>query len=226
MNCPNCGASWPEEDLYCSDCGCALKPDVLDTRKGSHLIPVLLLILMAVLGTIVYFAVRPAAASAPSRDTPWFTMQGTILVRFDPTAYSGSRDLIIPDTIDGVPVLSIGNSCFSGCGDLSSVTLPQGLLSIGDRAFESCTALRGIYIPPSVAEIGDAAFRNCASLEAICLTQGTQSIGSGAFDQCGSLVYILFAGEIRQWQTLYGDPITPFTYVYCNDGIFSQGGNP
>lgn len=221
MICPNCGASWPEEDRYCSDCGCHLHVHGPDAKKGGHLIPVLLLILMAVLGTIVYFAVRPSAA--PSREAPWFRMQGTTLVDFNPKAYTGPSDLTIPAAIDGVQVLAIEDGCFSGCSTLTSVTLPQGLRSIGDHSFENCTSLRGIFIPASVAEIGDYAFRGCTSLEAICLTPGTQSIGSGAFDQCDRLVFILFAGEISQWQALYNDTITPFTHVYCNEGVFPQG---
>lgn len=225
MFCPNCGASWPEEDRFCSNCGCPMHSDTPDTpspKKGGRLAPVLLMVLMAVLGTIAYFAIRPAAA--PSREAPWFTMQGNTLVDFDPAAYTGGSDMTIPAAIDGVQVLAIGDGCFSGCDSLVSVTLPQQLQAIGRRAFEDCTSLRGIFIPSSVTEIGDYAFRGCAGLEAICLTPGTQFIGSGAFDQCGNLVYIIFAGPISQWQALYDDEINPFTHVYCNEGIFSQVG--
>ena len=38
----------------------------------------------------------------------------------------------IPATVSGVPVTGIGNSAFSRCKALTSVTIPDGVTSIGD----------------------------------------------------------------------------------------------
>ena len=49
-------------------------------------------------------------------------------------------DLVIPEGIT-----SIGNSAFSGCSSLESITIPEEITSIGDFAFEGCSKLNYIY---------------------------------------------------------------------------------
>ena len=56
----------------------------------------------------------------------------------------------------------IGNSAFSVCTGLTSITIPDSVVSIGSYAFEHCTGLTSITIPDSVTSIGDDAFYNTA----------------------------------------------------------------
>ena len=67
-------------------------------------------------------------------------------------------DITIPSTItyNGVAydVKYIGESAFVGCGELTSVTIPNGVTTIGDWAFSSCGKLTSIYIPQSVTYLG------------------------------------------------------------------------
>ena len=51
------------------------------------------------------------------------------------------KDLIIPNI-----VTSIGNSAFSGCLSLTSVTIPNSVTSIGQRAFSDCNNLISVNI--------------------------------------------------------------------------------
>ena len=50
-------------------------------------------------------------------------------------------EFVIPDTINGYPVTSIGNSAFEDCDSLTSITIPDGVTSIGDSAFSRCKNL-------------------------------------------------------------------------------------
>src|SRR5215471_8483754 len=74
------------------------------------------------------------------------TTNGTITI----TGYTGTdANLVIPSTIDGLPVTSIGTGAFAG-NSLTSVTIPNSVTNIGDFAFEYCLGLTNFTIPNSV----------------------------------------------------------------------------
>jgi hypothetical protein len=62
------------------------------------------------------------------------------------TGYTGpGGDVTIPDTINGLPVTSIGDSAFSNCTNLTSVSIPKSVTSIGDDAFHNCHRLTNVH---------------------------------------------------------------------------------
>ena len=54
----------------------------------------------------------------------------------------------------GDGITGIGNYAFSGCTNLTSVTIPGNVASIGDRAFGDCKALEELTIPEGVKKLG------------------------------------------------------------------------
>ena len=65
--------------------------------------------------------------------------------------YEGA--LLVPATIEGMPVTSIGEGAFSGYSKATEVTLPEGLETIGAGAFAGCSGLTSIEIPGGVTNI-------------------------------------------------------------------------
>ncbi len=106
------------------------------------------------------------------------------------TSASLSGDVVIPNTLGGYPVMSIGGSAFKGCSGLTSITIPEGVTSIGDYAFYYCRSLTSITIPDSVTSIGDWAFNGCAGLTSITIPDSVTSIGDSAFSHCSGLTSI------------------------------------
>ena len=102
----------------------------------------------------------PAAVQAQYTYT---TNTGTITI----TGYTGSGGaVIIPSTINGLPVTSIGTNAFVFC-NVTSVTIPSSVTTIGAWAFSYCFSLTNVAIPNSVTSIGDGAFDDCRGLTAI-----------------------------------------------------------
>jgi hypothetical protein len=64
-------------------------------------------------------------------------------------------------------VKTIGDSAFSDCENLTSITIPNGVKTIGNGAFSGCTSLTSIVIPNSVKTIGNSAFGECKNLTSI-----------------------------------------------------------
>ena len=84
------------------------------------------------------------------------------------TGYEGNAALLsIPDTLDGYPVISIGERAFEGAS-ITAVILPEGIHDVGWFAFYNCQNLINITIPQSVCSIGYAVFDGCGALTVYC----------------------------------------------------------
>ena len=105
-------------------------------------------------------------------------------------------ELVIPDTIGGNPVTSIGRQAFRWCGGLTNVIIPNSVTSIGIGAFQRCTSLINITISEGVTSIELGSFQDCKSLTSITIPDSVTSIGSGAFINCNSLTSINFLGAV------------------------------
>lgn len=102
--------------------------------------------------------------------------------------YNGSGgDIIIPATLGGYLVTTIGNSAFQQNTKLISVTIPESVTAIGDGAFYNCTSLMGINIPNSVINIGNNAFDGCYKLMSVLIGNSVTNIGNNAFTGCSYL---------------------------------------
>lgn len=60
--------------------------------------------------------------------------------------------------------MSIGDSAFSFCKNLLSITIPNTVSIIGGEAFYMCENLQSVTIPDSVTSISDSAFDYCYQL--------------------------------------------------------------
>lgn len=76
---------------------------------------------------------------------------------------TSSADVVIPATINGLPVTEIGAGAFR-TSRLKSVVIPEGVTKIGKGAFQSCNQLESVTIPSSITQIEPNAFQNCPNL--------------------------------------------------------------
>ena len=108
------------------------------------------------------------------------------------TKYKGTAtDVTVPQFINGLRVTEIGNGAFQGRGDITRVTLPQGITRIGNNAFDGCGQLTSVNIPNGVTSIGDTAFIWCGKLQTLNIPASVTSIGIfWSFWGCGSMTAI------------------------------------
>ncbi len=100
-------------------------------------------------------------------------------------------ELVIPKSIDGIPVEEIADSAFAGNESLTSVTLPDSIHRIGDYAFQDCLHLTDCDLPAQLNRLGKYAFQNCVSLRSISTPLSLTVIPEGCFSGCISLTTAL-----------------------------------
>lgn len=147
--------------------------------------------------------------------------------------------VIIPDYIEGIPVIKIADKAFCDMTNVHFLTLPSYLEDIGEYAFQK-TSINSIVIPQYVSSIGAGAFKNCKNLENVRLSKRLTIIRSYLFEGCSLLSKIdipygvtsigdwVFRGcrnlkDVRIPDTIgrigYGVlPTNRKIIIYCNEG--------
>jgi hypothetical protein len=90
-------------------------------------------------------------------------------------------------------VTNIGRSAFALTG-LTSITFPNGLTSIGDGAFSS-TGLTSIIIPSGLTSIGNSVFAG-TKITSITIPESFATISDGTFDGCSKLTSVTFPANL------------------------------
>ena len=133
--------------------------------------------------------------SVQEGNTVYHSTDNCLIETNSKTLWVGCQNSVIPT--DG-SVQKIGDYAFSGCDNIKSITIPNGVTSIREWAFMSCDCLTSITIPDSVT-----------------------SIGYGAFLFCNSLTDVHYFGTKDQWQAIeiedVNDPLSTAT-IHCTDG--------
>ena len=142
------------------------------------------------------------------------------------TKYNGSaNELVVPEKIEGYPVVAIGYNAFRENRKLNVVTLPKTLTTIEREVFRGCDRLETVDIPDSVESIGSAAFYGCSKLgefdypkswkttdswgegrilegcekiTEITIPDGVTLIPRYAFDNCSNITKVVMPSSVKK----------------------------
>ena len=99
------------------------------------------------------------------------------------TGFAGEpKDLVVPTSLGGYNVVSIGPNAFLGSSTLETLSVPDGISTISSGAFASCPKLTSVHIGASVSYIGSRAFADCGALAQVSFDGFLENIEPDAFD--------------------------------------------
>lgn len=96
----------------------------------------------------------------------------------------------------GEGITTIGDSAFSGCKSLESITLPSTVTRIEQYAFYG-TGLTNVTLPGSVDSIGMYAFADCSQLASVDIGNGVEEIDHAVFYRCLELKKVYLPDSIH-----------------------------
>ena len=139
-----------------------------------------------------------------------FREKNIIYLSDDERYYELQGSITIPSTFtyNGIVynVTSIGNSAFSNCRGLTSITIPNNVTSIGDGAFNWCSSLESIVVASNNkvydsrnncnAIIETASNALIAGCKNTIIPNNVTSIGNTAFDGCFDLTSVVIPSGV------------------------------
>lgn len=109
-------------------------------------------------------------------------------------AFTGCTNLTLV-TI-GPRVTNLCAEAFYRCANLKRVTIPDSVVRVGESAFWECVSLVDVTLGSRMARLDMSAFRNCRSLRSIRIPDGVEEIPAYAFQSCG-LTNVIFGKGVR-----------------------------
>ena len=94
-------------------------------------------------------------------------------------------------------ILTLPDSAFLGCDNLTYIALPITLPEISRYAFKGCGKLNYVKIQPMVNEIKRNAFMACFNLVEINLPKSLKRIDINAFNSCNSLTAVTIPPTVK-----------------------------
>lgn len=123
----------------------------------------------------------------------YFSYEGVAYI----TEFIGDSEcVIIPNEIDGNPVVEISNTAFRNNTNVKAVKIGENVKRIGDYVFTNCSSLQFVVFGNSVESVGDGVFVGCASMKEFKLNEGLISVGELAI--CGAEVPTIIPRSVTE----------------------------
>ena len=139
-------------------------------------------IISVILAVLLAFGVLPfytfAQDDVESYLTYSVTTDGITITDCD-TSISG--DVVLPDTIDSLPVTVIGKQAFRSCSKITSLTLPSSIKTIEMQAFSYCSALESVTLNEGLETLETYVFESSSKLASIHIPASLTEIPQRAF---------------------------------------------
>ena len=100
---------------------------------------------------------------------------------------STKSNIIIPDTIQDLPVYIIEDGTFADQTAITSVSMSNNIIEIRGNAFAGCVNLASINLPKNLKTCGGGAFSNCDNIKTVTIPASLSVIPSGMFGDCDRL---------------------------------------
>ena len=99
--------------------------------------------------------------------------------------------LIIPEEIDGKPVIEIRQSAFKNYSEIGpEVKIPSGVKTVGNSAFQNCVGVKSVEFASGAdtVKLGESAFSDCTDLSDITLPDKLSAIPEECFKNCSLVI--------------------------------------
>ena len=130
------------------------------------------------------------------------------------TAYTGTAvDVIIPQTIGGVPVENISYNAFECARNYVDSDMATNQKE-GD-----CLPMRCLILPETLKSVADRTFTNCHDLETVICYAPLETTNGGVFEECKGLKTVIFVNGVRQMDNYLFNFCKNLETVWCKDQV-------
>lgn len=156
---------------------------------------------------------------------------GIVIIDCDESATS----VIIPEQIDGIPIVTIGDQAFWQCSKLTSITIPSSVIYIWPRAFIGCNSLTDLVVDPQnrnyiveddvLFDITKTNLVHCPTTKIgeYTIPDSVTAIGYYAFKGCNRLTSVTIPDSVTYIPDFVFDGCSGLTNITVPDSVTFLG---
>lgn len=156
---------------------------------------------------------------------------GIVIIDCDESATS----VIIPEQIDGIPIVTIGDQAFWQCSKLTSITIPSSVIYIWPRAFIGCNSLTDLVVDPQnrnyiveddvLFDITKTNLVHCPTTKIgeYTIPDSVTAIGYYAFKGCNRLTSVTIPDSVTYISDFVFDGCSGLTNITVPDSVTFLG---
>lgn len=131
-------------------------------------------------------ALLPLSASADTYDIFTYEIKDN-QVTITGCAKNTTGKVVIPDTIEGCPVTTIGEQAFRSQSYITEIVLPDSVKTIEEKAFFCCRSMTAIRLPSGLTVMNDYVLADCSSLTSLHIPASVKQIVRFALYDCPNI---------------------------------------
>lgn len=108
-----------------------------------------------------------------------------------------SSVIVVPETIGGKKVVSIGTKSFSKLSGVEAIVLPDSVEKTDECAFNECEDLKYVHLGTGLKSVDNMTFKSCHALTEIELPEGTSAIYGTMATDCPALKSITVPASVE-----------------------------
>lgn len=97
------------------------------------------------------------------------------------SASTKQKQLVLPETVDGKPLMAIRESAFREL-PLETIVIPDTVTQLGEKAFWNCENLYSVVMPEGLEMIAEGCFDNCKNLSMVYLPESCTAYQRGFYE--------------------------------------------
>lgn len=156
---------------------------------------------------------------------------GIVIIDCDESATS----VIIPEQIDGIPIVTIGDQAFWQCSKLTSITIPSSVIYIWPRTFSGCNSLTDLVVDPQnrnyiveddvLFDITKTNLVHCPTTKIgeYTIPDSVTAIGYYAFKGCNRLTSVTIPDSVTYISDFVFDGCSGLTNITVPDSVTFLG---
>ena len=190
--------------------------------------------ILLLLGTVISFLLPEkdpnsgTEGTPPATDSardPWLSVSADGVATVDASECLKYKELVIPQTINGVPVTGFETDLENPAKWVESITLPSSLRHMGEYPLHRWDGLQEIVILEGIEDLSNVWFGTKPNLKKLVIPASVTALREGTLNETPETLVVHYGGTEEAWLAMGNaakEISEKYTVIFESDGVENE----